>query len=201
MYLTPRVVTGHLLVVLCTLGSAMAAGTQEGPSSAAHPGTGRLTFSHSAPFMTEDFLEVVRRELRTEKIENERLNDIYWNKKSRLLWAGSDNGSNLAWGQAVKHCENLELGDFADWRLPSIDELEGLHDPSSRQTFKIPQKIKLSACCQWSTTKHTSTSAWNFSFRFRKAFSGSLTYSLDLRALCVRGPIDELPIDWPQDSE
>jgi hypothetical protein len=67
--------------------------------------------------------------------------------------------------------------------------------------FKTSKEVKLSACCQWSSTKHTATSAWNFSFRFRKPFSGILTYSLDLRALCVRGPLDELPADWPQELE
>jgi hypothetical protein len=161
----------------------------------------KVTFAHSAPFATERLLDAMRHELRIEKTKKERLEDIYWDKKSKRLWTRSDNGSNLVWGQAIKYCERLELGGFEDWRLPTIEELEKLHDPKSNQMFKAPKEFKLSACCQWSATKNVENSAWNFSFRFRKAFSGSLTYSLDLRALCVRGPLQELPIDWPQESK
>ena len=199
--LTIKAFAGQLVILLCSLESAVASGNLEGPGPGTELGAQKAVFGSSVPFTTEDFLNAMRQAIRTETIKSERLNDIYWDKKPRRLWVRSDNGSNLAWSQAIEHCEELELGDFSDWRLPSIEELEDLHDPTSGQTFKVPKEINLSACCQWSATKHTKTSAWNFSFRFRKPFSGSLTYSLDLRALCIRGPIDELPIDWPQESK
>ena len=208
-HLRLKVFIGPLFIALCALGSGLASEHPDGPDLGtgsttnsvtdlgSDPGDSRLVFGSSVPFTTEDFLHALDQEIRAEKIKDERLNSIYWDKKHHRLWASSDNGTNVTWGQAIKHCEELELGDFSDWRLPSIGELEDLHDPNSTQTFKVSKEIRLSACCQWSSTKHTSTSAWNFSFRFRKRFSGTLTYSLDLRALCVRGPIDDLPLDWP----
>jgi hypothetical protein len=47
-----------------------------------------------------------------------------------LMWAGKDNGSDVFRGQAGNYCQNLTLGGYSGWRLPTIDELQGIYDPS-----------------------------------------------------------------------
>jgi hypothetical protein len=66
----------------------------------------------------------------------------------------------------------------------------------SANQFKVPGEIRLTACCPWSSTKKNEDSAWNFNFRYRKPFSGALSYTYDLRALCVRSPAsgESLPL-------
>ncbi len=43
---------------------------------------------------------------------------------SGLMWTGTDDGPAIAYQQAVDFCQNLQLGGFSGWRLPTIDEIE-----------------------------------------------------------------------------
>ena len=48
-----------------------------------------------------------------------------------LMWAGKDNGREVKWYKANRYCRNLRLGGYADWRLGTIEELEGLYDKTA----------------------------------------------------------------------
>lgn len=170
-----------LLLALAALPAAAAATT-----STADPGP-----SLAVSFFTDGFLSEVVARIEAERIENERLTEAYLQEKTGLIWARSDNGSNLDWYAAGEYCEALEVADWSDWRMPTIAELEGLHDRRSEATYKLPSGIRLTGCCPWSSDRNGDASAWNFSFRYRKRFSGSLNYSFELRALCVRGATEE----------
>src|ERR1700751_780561 len=55
----------------------------------------------------------------------------YWiDPSTGLIWTAKDNGNDISWGNAVKHCQNLRLAGYSDWRLPSIDELQNIYDGS-----------------------------------------------------------------------
>ncbi len=149
------------------------------PASAA---TDRLTVS----FFTAGFLSEVAARIEAERIRNERLNGAHLQEKTGLLWPRQDNGGDLDWYAADEYCRELEVADWTGWRMPTIDELEGLHERRSSAAYKLPPAIKLTGCCPWSQSRSSESSAWNFSFRYRKRFSGSLNYSFQLRALCVR---------------
>jgi hypothetical protein len=47
-----------------------------------------------------------------------------------LTWAGKDNGLDVNWHQASAYCSNLKLSGLSGWRLPSVEELQGIFDPS-----------------------------------------------------------------------
>jgi hypothetical protein len=49
-------------------------------------------------------------------------------KKTNLMWAAKDNGSNINWTNAKSYCENYRGGGYTDWRMPTQDELAGLYD-------------------------------------------------------------------------
>lgn len=43
-----------------------------------------------------------------------------------LMWAAKDNGSGINWQDAKRYCENYRGGGYADWRMPTQEELVGL---------------------------------------------------------------------------
>lgn len=67
-----------------------------------------------------------------------------------LEWALETNGEDIKWPEAVAFCDKLELAGHDDWRLPTLDELESLHDPDAESGFGIRSPIALEACCLWS---------------------------------------------------
>jgi hypothetical protein len=55
--------------------------------------------------------------------------------QTNLMWAKRDNGGNIDWANAKSYCENYRGGDYTDWRMPTVDELQGLYDANkSRPT-------------------------------------------------------------------
>ncbi len=57
----------------------------------------------------------------------------YWiDPSTGLMWAGKDNGKNVNWRKAVKYCRDLRLAEYSDWRLATIDELQGIYDYSAK---------------------------------------------------------------------
>jgi len=65
-----------------------------------------------------------------------------------LLWASASNGENIQWPEAVAYCEDLSLAGHDDWRLPTFDELAGLHDSESSEGIRPP--FLIGDCCLWS---------------------------------------------------
>ena len=107
----------------------------------------------------------------------------------------SPNGRDISWVKSFEYCEDLALAGFQDWRLPTLDELKAIMKPMSNRQYATPEEISLSSCCPWSSTPRSRSAAWNFNFKFKKAFSGSMTHTYDHRALCVRAQLDN--DDWP----
>ncbi len=188
--------TALLLLALAALPIATpSAGTAN--AAVASEGIDRLAIS----FFTASFLEEAIALIEAARIEQERLTGGYLQEKTGLIWARVDNGVDLDWYAADDHCSDLEIADWIDWRMPTIDELEALHDRRSTAAYKLPPAIRLTGCCPWSQSRTGDSSAWNFSFRYRKRFSGSLNYSFELRALCVRAATSEDVLFFEQAAE
>jgi hypothetical protein len=60
-----------------------------------------------------------------------------------LKWTRSDNNADLDFDQAVDYCKNLNLGGFSNWRLPEIEELKGISDPSLNVPVNRPDLVAL----------------------------------------------------------
>lgn len=108
--------------------------------------------------------------------------------RSGLVWTRTDNAFDIDWYGAESYCATLATGGWQDWRLPTIEELEQLHQPRSLAYYKLPAAFSLTGCCPWSSTASVEGSALNYSFLHREIFSGNRNYSFGLRALCVRIP-------------
>ena len=139
-----------------------------------------------APFVNVSFLRSLQEILAEMQIIRERSSGIYLDPKTNLIWTARDNGRDIDWRRAQDYCFELDLAGFDDWRMPILGELEAIMEPLSNTGYSTPQQISLTACCVWSSTRKDEVAAWNFNYRYSKIFSGSLTHTYDLRALCVR---------------
>lgn len=119
---------------------------------------------------------------------------IWTDPATGLTWTRHDNGSDVDWYQAKEYCANLRLAG-AGWRLPTIDELRGIYNPSVdvRQLspgggislFHLTGDLSLTGW-QWSSSLSSiSGKAWYLDFTdgpFTHPFKDSDFH----RALCVR---------------
>lgn len=151
------------------------------------------------PFASREFVDLAILEGERLSLERERRAKTYHDPKTGLLWTRGDNGKDINWPQAVRYCDELEAAGYDDWRLPSIEELESLHDRKAAKKFNTPDAVQLTACCPWSVSQRDEGSIWNFNFHFRRRFSGSSTYTFELRALCVRTPAPDEVFPAPEE--
>ena len=134
----------------------------------------------------------------------------YWvDSATGLMWAAKDNGKDVSWKGAVKYCRDLRLAGYSDWRLASIDELQGIFDKSTESpgeigktrwhdaepmTFHVKGNLFLTGD-QWSSSQrmddrgHPSGYVWYFNFNEGRPDNDPTgwPYSFSLmRALCMR---------------
>ena len=86
-------------------------------------------------------------------------NGVVIDKKRKLMWAQSDNGSKITIDQAKAYVKKLDLAGFTDWRIPDIQELESLmvHDSPNDTpptegcggNYEIHPFFELTCCCPW----------------------------------------------------
>jgi hypothetical protein len=109
---------------------------------------------------------------------------------SGLMWAPADNGYDVTVKQAMSFCADLRLGGFRDWRLPTIEELQRIYDPSATPgSDHVKGKIELTGV-PWSSTPAREPGFTVFLYfgdnaGFTSHPSGDSTR---FRALCVRRP-------------
>jgi hypothetical protein len=113
--------------------------------------------------------------------------DAACGNNAALMWTRTDNKQDLDWHEAISYCENLSLAEHRDWRLPTIDELQGLYDPAVERDEKIPSPFRLSFCCMWSSTHDGPDTAFTFYFNINEQNQYTLLARI-FRVLCVRCP-------------
>ena len=129
----------------------------------------------------------------------------YWvDPSTGLMWAGKDNGKDVDWHRAMNYCRDLRLAGYSSWRLPTIDELEGIYeryttDPGQAATddhrsfvfgFRVKGKVTLTGF-SWSSTRGADGRGRPSGTAYRAdplhgRFADDLGYKANLRALCVR---------------
>jgi hypothetical protein len=129
-------------------------------------------------------------------------NSTWTDPATGLIWTRKDNGSDVDWNQADAYCSNMQLAGYKDWRLPTVDELQGIFDPSvSMKTVfdygdvnvHVKGNLKLTGW-QWSSSQGDAPGkpwqgAWSFIFHHDTGERGKpnfLGFSYSMRALCVR---------------
>ena len=125
---------------------------------------------------------------------------VWTDPATGLMWTKQDNGSDVTWNQASAYCANLRLGGNSDWRLPTIDELQGIYDSSVNSPgvwndsnsvnwvdYRVKGNLRLSGWHWSSSSGNASGEAWLFSFVNGMRYSYRPDVSNMKRALCMRG--------------
>jgi hypothetical protein len=102
--------------------------------------------------------------------------------KTNLMWSARDNASPLSWPDAKAYAGTYRGGGYADWRLPTPDELAGLFDKTkTRKTFcpaavdelgqsadevHVTDLIRLSCVREWTSQEHSDKSGFVTIFDF-----------------------------------
>lgn len=126
--------------------------------------------------------------------EAEEKKNTWTDPETHLMWTRSDNGTDTNWQQAVDYCKNMKLAGYADWRLPTLDELKGVYDkskdmPKRVTTYPVRGDLQLSGIYEWSGTQVTpSKTASVFCYFYHPAGSEAhkLNDNFRDRVLCVR---------------
>jgi hypothetical protein len=105
-----------------------------------------------------------------------------------LTWQQATPDNSMTWGEAMSYCTTLNLGNYKDWRLPTIKELRSLADysrynPAINTTF-FPDTI---SSFYWSSTTNASYNdyAWGVYFYYGDVNDYDKNYGYYVRA--VRG--------------
>ena len=103
-----------------------------------------------------------------------------------LTWAAKDNGHDVNWQEAKEYCKNYRGGGYTYWRVPTLDELEGIFDKSkeNRHGYRVTELIDISSTPWASETRGSVAAVVNFTDGDRRWYSQSLPYFF--RALPVR---------------
>ena len=138
---------------------------------------------------------------RKEEEKNELAQGIWTDPDTGLMWTIRGDDYNVYWKRAEHFCQTLSRAGHADWRLPTIGELESLYDsnPDHERTFRwnlehyhyrMKAEITLTRTIVWSGTfeQAGSKKAWVIDFSDgSKTVSDSFT-GFGYEALCVRRP-------------
>lgn len=113
-----------------------------------------------------------------------------------LLWQKTDDGTERLWDAAATYCNNLILGNFTDWRLPTNKELLGIVNYGSYPTyfsvFSVPKESSQVSgySFYWSLTEGTFYVSTKWAIDFFKGSSGTARTGFQpfsLYTRCVRG--------------
>ncbi|MGA3211124.1 MAG: protein kinase [Terriglobales bacterium] len=115
------------------------------------------------------------------------LNKNLWEDPATgLWWAKRDNGNDVNWRQAQTYCNSLTVAGYSHWRLPTIDELQGIYDPGLRGVNRVRGGLQTSGgYSYWTNTREGSGQAWTFNFAGTR-YPNQLEYHTTTRAICVR---------------
>jgi len=108
-----------------------------------------------------------------------------------LSWTTTDNHTPLTWTSARYYCSSLSIDGYTDWRLPTLNELRGLHEYPSHTKYQLNPAFQLSDRYMWTSTLAYSSATTDAYMRwdFKKTES-SFESKNTANALCVRDNFD-----------
>ena len=106
-----------------------------------------------------------------------------------LTWQKADSGQGMVWEDALAYCEDLELADLDDWRLPNAKELQSIVDysrsPDTTSSAAIDPMFEISSITNeagdkdypffWTGTTHATSNGMGGSAAY-VAFGRALGY-------------------------
>jgi hypothetical protein len=112
---------------------------------------------------------------------------VWLDPNTKRMWTAADSGSGISLSQAKRYCQASTTGGFKDWRLPEIDDLQGLFGGAEDERgYHLRGPLKLTGW-QWSSTPGAQEGeGWTLDFGDGGRASVAAGDSGLNRALCVR---------------
>ena len=113
-------------------------------------------------------------------------------RETGLVWEQSPSTSTNSWGSASIHCLTLSKGGRKGWRLPTIQDLASLIDPTQSNPALPsghPFSKLQSSLYYWSasTVAFDANNAWGLDFFGGGLVLGGKSNNINFYAWCVRG--------------
>jgi hypothetical protein len=134
-------------------------------------------------------------EPRLRRLANRLATEVVRDAQTGLSWTPRDSGRELSWREAEEYCRafGTRPGD-GEWRLPSIEELAALYDPSKEEpcdsaestVCRIDPAIDLSSPYQWSASGPQPERRAYYDFSLGSQLTPLIRPTLTRRALCTQ---------------
>ena len=103
-----------------------------------------------------------------------------------LQWQDDEVGNSMEWEEAIRHCEELELDEYSDWRVPNINEFKTIVDRSKYNLAIVEELEHTSSYYYWSSTTYESSKNYAWYVYFRSGFTDNDSKSNSYYVRCVR---------------
>ncbi len=116
-----------------------------------------------------------------------------------LMWQQVDDGNHYTWSEACQYCDELTLGDYTNWELPDIYQLESIADNEYSPTININFFLNCKADDYWSGSTNADDTDQAWYLYFLNGSTISYPKSNDYYVRCVRsagtsGPGTVIPV-------
>ncbi len=127
----------------------------------------------------------------------ERSQNIWRDPDTGYTWQKPIDNKEYNWREAVQYCEDLELGGYSDWRLPSRGELRTIMTENSYPNSKsysgktyikkpLLETMTMKYQIFWTATKYNSDSSYSWVLSFNNGNDVSSNRSGSWYVLCLR---------------
>lgn len=94
-----------------------------------------ISTSHAGPFDPPAWSNILKAKERFELVLN---NEAVLDKETGLVWERNPDPTRRTWYEDVVACTKKVVGDRMGWRLPTVEELASLIDPTQRDPSLPP---------------------------------------------------------------
>lgn len=120
-------------------------------------------------------------------------NEAVRDNKTGLIWERSPRLDMYDWDRANERCLASNTSGRKDWRVPTVQELNSLIDPSSTDV-KLPEGHpfnNVEPAIYWSATKPQGNATYALFVNFSSGRSGTLENYMSSFVWCVRGGMND----------
>ncbi len=117
--------------------------------------------------------------------------DLVLDKETGLIWPRNANLSGptpLTWGDALNYCRGVTIGNRMGWRLPTVEELSSLVNPSGTGPVLPSGHPFINVMAYyWSSSTHGTSSLWAWQVHFNIVHMDYVNKTTEAYVLPVRG--------------
>jgi len=128
---------------------------------------------------------------------------VVYDQRTHLMWQDDSDTNQLkmVWSEAQNYCEELVIGNYADWRVPSLDELFTITDHTTYNPSIQNGFLYSIASSYWSSSRYSLDQSLLVGINFYDGSDG-ISYETTPRYVrCVRGEPLQSPLLTQYSSE